>query len=96
MKYGFALSGVNVDEIIDSNDCLLKTFEYLYSKKKNNRNAIQKLKDNAKQIITSGDVDQNWLFVYEALTNSELKGSSLEPLKTSGVAFTVPINSTHP
>ena len=96
MKYGFALSSVKVDDIIDSDDCLLKTFEYLYSKKKNNRNAIQKLKNDARKIKASGDDDQNWLFVYEALTSAELKGSSLEPLKTFGTSFTVPIGNANP
>ncbi len=91
MKYHFTLPGVNVDEIIDSGDCLLKTFEFLYSKQKNNSGAIQKLRDDAKQIIKSNEGDHNWLFVYEALTDTELKGSGLEILKTSGVTFTLPL-----
>lgn len=45
------------------------------------------LKDHAKTLSSNeDDFNRNWLFVYEALSQSDLKGE-WKPMKKSGVSF---------
>ena len=87
LKYKFNINGVLVDDVISSDDCLLKTLEYRYALERNNRSAIQKLESDAMQLLKNGDADENWLFVYEALSAQQLGNNSLGDLKSKGVAF---------
>lgn len=87
LKYKFNINGVLVDDVISSGDCLLKTLEYRYALERKNKSAIQKLESDAMQLLKNGDADDNWLFVYEALSAQQLGNNSLGDLKSKGVAF---------
>lgn len=87
LKYKFNINGVLVDDVISSDDCLLKTLEYRYALERNNKSALQKLESDALRLLKNGDADENWLFVYEALSAQQLGNNSLGDLKSKRVAF---------
>ncbi len=86
LKYDFNLSKAKVDDVIESDDCILKVLELCYAKKRKNRDAVKKLHDDAVALMEAEDVDQNWVFVYEALNASELKGD-FAAMKKAKVSF---------
>ena len=86
LKYDFNLAGLNVAEVIESGDCILKVLELAYARAHNNREAQKKLKEDARSLQEGGDAAANWVFVYEALSAEELKGD-LKNLKKAGVSF---------
>lgn len=63
----------------------MKCFVWCYYNKRNDKTAIRALKDHAKQLRDTA-MDEYWLFVYEALPKTELKGD-WKPLKGDGVSF---------
>lgn len=87
LKYDFEIVKVDPDEAIASNSCLFKLFSFLYFKKHSNGAANKKMKDHARSLATNeDDFNRNWLFVYESLPQSDLKGE-WKPLKKAGVSF---------
>lgn len=87
IKYGFKIIRVDPDDAIASNSCLFKLFAFLYFKKNNNDTAIKKMKSHARSLASNeDDFNRNWLFVYESLPQSDLKGE-WKPLKKAGVSF---------
>ena len=81
IKYGFEIVKVDPDDAIASNSCLFKLFAFLYFKKNNNDTANKKMKSHARNLASNeDDFNRNWLFVYEILPQSDLKGE-WKPLK---------------
>ena len=62
----------------------------MYFSNLNDDGAIKKLKQHARDILeksqTDNDFDKFWLFLYEALPMSKLKGE-WKPMKRAGVSF---------
>lgn len=87
LKYGFNINGVLVDHAINSGDCILKTMEYRYSVERNNKSAIRKLELDALRLLQDGEAEENWLFVYEALSAKQLGNDPLGDMKSKGVSF---------
>lgn len=87
VKYEFEIIEVDPDGAISSNSCLFKLFAYLYFKKHSNGIAERKMKMHACSLASNeDDFNRNWLFVYESLPQSDLKGE-WKPLKKAGVSF---------
>lgn len=87
IKYGFEIVKVDPDDAIASNSCLFKLFAFLYFKKNNNDTANKKMKSHARNLASNeDDFNRNWLFVYEILPQSDLKGE-WKPLKRAGISF---------
>lgn len=87
IKYGFEIVKVDPDDAIASSSCLFKLFAFLYFKKNNNDTVTKKMKSHARNLASNeDDFNRNWLFVYESLPQSDLKGE-WKPLKKAGISF---------
>ena len=87
VKYDFEITSLNPDTAITSNSCLFKLFAFLYFKKRADGIAEKKMKVHARELASNDDdFNRNWLFVYECLPQSELKGE-WKPMKKAGVSF---------
>lgn len=75
LKYDFEIGGISADAAILSDSCLLKLFTFLYYTIYKSKDAEKKLKDHARLLASNeDDFNRNWLFVYEVLSQSDLKG----------------------
>ena len=87
LKYGFKINGITADAAISSDSCLFKLFALLYFTDHKDSREKKKLKDHAQALaLNEDDFNRNWLFVYEALPQSDLKGE-WKPMKKAGVSF---------
>ncbi len=80
------INSLKIPEIIKSRDCILLLLVYLYCKQKALNKECKELKAFAKELISSDEMDQFWLFIYESLGYSLLKGSWVG-MKKAGVSF---------
>lgn len=91
LKYDFTISQISSDDAISDNSCLFKLLTYLYFQKVGDTTSIRKLKNHAKNLCANeDDFNRNWLFAYEALPKSDLKGE-WKPMKEAKVSFVKPI-----
>ena len=75
IKYDFELDGFMASNAIQSKDCIFNVLAFKYFSKFKNTQAIKELKKYARSIqYTTEDYDRNWLFIYECLPESDLKG----------------------
>lgn len=74
VKYSFELEAFDINEVVDTDDCLLKFFAMIYCKKKNKTAWISMLEKNAEDLEKTGEFDNNWLFCYEILKQHQLSG----------------------
>ena len=89
-KYEFELDGVNAEQIIESNDCLLMLFAFLYSQKVDDIELRETLIMHAESIADNDseeDFDRYWLFIYEALPVAKLPEGDWRGIKKAGVSF---------
>ena len=97
IKYNFALDAIEEDYkkeqqyVIDSRDCILLVFTWIYFMKKNhwNRSAsqVKPLNRVAMELKNKDkEMDRYWLFCYEALTSGSLAGE-WRSMKQAGVSF---------
>ena len=90
LKYNVILTNEKgeIDSILDSNNCIILLLGYLYMKKQKNKTACKKLIDNAYRLSINNDDDfgQYWLFIYELLPKSKLRGV-WKDMKDKGVTF---------
>ena len=90
IKYGFCLD-VKIDDIIKSGDCILLSVALMYFRKKRDGDSekeLVKYAETLEQSPVEGDFDQNWIFVYEALSQEQLH-DEWKNIKRSGVSFFV-------
>ncbi|MDE8268512.1 RNA-directed DNA polymerase [Erysipelothrix rhusiopathiae] len=80
------LESFNIDKIIESEDCILATMALLYCKKFKKNDDLKKLKTKAEEIIQNGDLEDFWVFIYEALPYSNIPGE-LKNLKKHKISF---------
>lgn len=72
LKYRFKLS-ITSDMLIATEDCVLLVLGFLYFKREKDKVAVNVLKDYAKNLAKdSNEMERMWLFVYEALPQTEL------------------------
>lgn len=71
---------------IESDSCMFKLLAFLFFSKTNRKNDVKEMIKHAKSLKNDDDFDRNWLFAYEALPMSYLKGD-WEKMKRAGVSF---------
>jgi hypothetical protein len=87
MKYGFMIDSLSAQDAVESESCIYKLFAFMYFKKYNNKAERAILRAHAMELKKNEeDLDQNWLFVYETLPQSELPGD-WKTLKQNGISF---------
>ena len=74
IKYNFNILEIDVDFIKDTEDCILNLITYLYYYKiDKNGEECNKLKEYALSFRNIKDIESMWLFIYEILSENELK-----------------------
>lgn len=87
LTYDFDISGITATFAIQENSCLLKIFTWIYFSRRKSRAEIKALKDHAYNLLQNEDeLDENWLFIYEVLPKTDLKGD-WKPMKAAGISF---------
>lgn len=86
IKYGFEIASYDIERIIGYGDCILLLIAYLYARHKNNNQDVKALKGFARTMKDDEAFDQFWVFMYEILPASDLKGEWKE-IKSAGVTF---------
>ena len=87
IKYKFDLNDIDANNAIESNHCIYKLLTYIYFTKKYDKGAISLLKKHARELNSNDDdFNRNWLFVYEVLPFSILKGD-WKPMKKKNISF---------
>ena len=87
IKYKFSIPALDTVEIVNSDSCLYKLFSLVYYRMQKNKIAEKELKDHARKLSNNeDDFGRNWLFVFEALPQSELK-DDWKNIKKYGVSF---------
>lgn len=87
IKFNLSIKNLTVNNATKTDDAVFMVLTYEYFKKRNSRNDIQKLKRFARDNL--GDkiyFDQHWIFMYEVLTQNDLKGD-WGTLKKKGITF---------
>jgi len=72
LKYKFLIN-FEIDKIIDSTNCICKLLLLLYCRSQGMIQGEKELKVEARR-LQNCNMDENWIFVYEALSAEELKG----------------------
>jgi hypothetical protein len=89
LKYDVILSNEKkeMETILSSNNCIILLLVYLYLKKHNDKKTCKMLMSNAHKLsINDDDFGQYWLFIYELLPESKLRGV-WKDMKNKGVTF---------
>ncbi len=86
LRYRFDLSVLTGEDVLVSNDCLLKLFAFLYSKERGNKTLRDALRRDARG-LQGEDFDRNWLFAYHALPTEDLPKGDWREIKKAGVRF---------
>jgi hypothetical protein len=89
-KYNFCISSADVDKLLKTNNCILFLLSYLYYENIKDRDARKKLKNCAMKLsMNDDDFGQNWVFIYEVLPKSSLRGE-WKNMKEKQVTFLKP------
>lgn len=86
-KYEFEIKELNFDVAKSSNNCLFLLFSYLYYEKKKDKAVVKFFKDYARSLVAT-EMDNYWLFIYEALSQSDLQ-DYWKAMKKNNVSFIV-------
>ena len=85
--YDITLDKIDVEEIIESKDCIILVLAYIYFKKKKDNYSCDKLVEYAEILALDDDeFERNWIFTYEVLPEKKLVGEWKE-LKRNKVSF---------
>lgn len=83
-KYGFKLKEINSEDILETDNCILKLFGMLYYK--SDEKELEKYKEHARKLKASYVMDRNWLFVYETLSKDDFT-DEWKGLKAKNISF---------
>ena len=89
LKYNFSIVQLKCEDAIRMDSCLFKLFVWLYYKRRNDQDALRKLKEHAKE-LSKEEFDQYWIFVYEVLPTDDLDDGDWKSIKKAGVSFIKP------
>ena len=89
IKYEFEIVELDFNVAKNSNNCLFLLFSYLYYEKKKDKSAVKICKDYARSMLAT-EMDNFWLFIYEALPQSDLR-DYWKAMKKNKVSFLVGI-----
>ncbi|WP_173915968.1 RNA-directed DNA polymerase [Halobacillus sp. Marseille-Q1614] len=87
IKFDFSIPQIDYKFLRNSNHCILFILGFLYAKHINYNSEVKEFKKLARKLNNNKeDIDQYWLFIYEALPKSHLKGD-WKDLKENQVTF---------
>lgn len=87
LKYGFMINELQAQDAIESDSCLFKLLAFLYYRKNRVVSERALMHSHATELKKDPvEFGQNWLFVYEALPQSELT-DDWKTIKLAGVSF---------
>ena len=87
LKYDFIIDTITASDAIDSDSCVFRLLAFLYFKKNTVVSERAMLRSFALTLKKNDDdFGQNWLFIYEALPQSDLSGE-WNQLKSNGISF---------
>ncbi|MEE0820754.1 MAG: hypothetical protein UIG61_06350 [Catenibacterium sp.] len=87
IKFNLSIENLTVDNATKTNDAVFMVLTYEYFKKRKQDNEVDELRSFAKE--NAQDItyfDQHWIFMYEVLTQKDLK-NDWSALKKNGVTF---------
>jgi len=90
IKYGFTLDDLLASTVIESANCVFITMTCFYYSKVKSIKDKEEIVQHAKKLASDkDDFEQNWLFIYECLSASELPDSpnGWKELKNNGISF---------
>ena len=84
-KYGFTIANIETEEILKTDNCILKLLGMLYCKE--NTNEYKKYKKHARYLLNkTSEMDRNWVFIYETLPANDF-GDEWKCLKNNKISF---------
>jgi hypothetical protein len=87
LKYNIIIKEIDIDNLLKTDNCIVYLLSYLYFKNNKNKVACKKLRDCAlKLILQDESLGQFWVFVYEVLPQSLLRGE-WKDMKRNQVSF---------
>ena len=92
IKYQFQIDEHSTENSIKSKDCVVLTLSVIYAREKGLIADVKILKQHARKFTKDTDsFDEFWLFLYETLPKTDLKGD-WKSLKAANVAFVKPLS----
>jgi len=73
IKYSFKLDSLKSNRIFECDNCIYKLLIWMYYKKQDNKINIDIIKNHAMELVENSEFEQNWLFIYEVLSLTDLK-----------------------
>jgi len=95
IKYDFELRDFNADSVIETKDCILQSIAWQYVSCRGLSKEKELLHKYALTLLDEASFEENWIFVYEALTANELSGD-WKILKKMNVSFFQRVENIYP
>lgn len=73
IKYSFKLDSLKSNRIFECDNCIYKLLIWMYYKKQENKEIIDKIEEHSLELVENSEFEQNWLFIYEVLSLTDLK-----------------------
>lgn len=73
IKYSFKLDSLKSNRIFECDNCIYKLLIWMYYKKQDNKEIIDKIEEHSLELVNNSEFEQNWLFIYEVLSLTELE-----------------------
>lgn len=73
IKYSFKLDSLKSNRIFECDNCIYKLLIWMYYKKQDNKEIIDKIEEHSLELVENSEFEQNWLFIYEVLSLTDLK-----------------------
>jgi hypothetical protein len=87
LKYSIHINSISIDEILNTNNCVIFLLSFLYFKQIKNSATCKIIRNHALKLsLSEDDFNQNWVFIYETLPKSSLKGD-WKDMKEKQVSF---------
>lgn len=89
IKYNIKINNFNIDDVIQKNDAILSITSYCYCKKYSDSAGIKKLESHARSLKSANEMDEQWIFIYELLTDG-LLDDDWKAMKAKKISFLKP------
>lgn len=83
IDFDININNLDINVVLKSNDCILLLISFLYFKKNNLKSEVKLLKNFAKELQNSGEMDRYWLFIYECLNKQKGEWNTFKKNKIS-------------
>ena len=83
IDFDININNLDINVVLKSNDCILLLISFLYFKKNNLTSEVKLLRNFAKELQNSGEMDRYWLFIYECLNKQKGEWNTFKKNKIS-------------